>query len=171
MICVVQPPPSAKWGKTDAAVPGGEPRSMTGNVVQRRSDRSFRSPRSATTATDFDALNVNVPENAGGPLKRTSLRKPAIWPFAGTVVAPEDTVCPLSSTNLNDKTAGSLFGFAIAMPLRTPALVSAYIRPCVNSFDAGTAASETRTPFWRKLKIARPDGSAPDEPVGRAQPT
>ena len=40
--------------------------------------------------------------------------------------------------------------------------------PCVSSFDAGTAASETRTPFWRELKIARPDGAAPDESATRA---
>src|SRR5437870_2740271 len=77
MICVLQPPPSAKSGNTDdEPVAGGEPRSTTGSVVQMRSERSLRSPRRATTAMGFEALNVNVPENAEGPLNGMSFKKP-----------------------------------------------------------------------------------------------
>src|SRR5438105_10596405 len=90
MICVVQPPPSAKCGNTVEDATGGAPISKTGSVVQIRSERSFSTPRSATTATDFDAVNENAPENAVGPLNGASFRNAAIWPLAGTVVDPVD---------------------------------------------------------------------------------
>src|SRR6185369_13544916 len=35
------------------------------------------------------------------------------------------------------------------------------MRPLVMGTDAGTAASLTRTLFWRKPKIAKPDGFTP----------
>src|SRR2546429_4486894 len=44
-----------------------------------------------------------------------SFRKRAIWLLAGTVVDPEETVRPLSSKNVNETTAGSALGFAIAI--------------------------------------------------------
>src|SRR5205823_9581049 len=109
----------------------------------------FRSIRSATTATDFEELNENVPEKLPGPLNGSSFRKRAIWLLAGTVVEPEETVCPPSSRNEKETTAASALGLAIAMPLRTEAFVSASRIPCIINFEAETAASETTTPLWR----------------------
>src|SRR5437773_4283348 len=124
MIVVVQPPPSAKCGKTAAATDAEELRSTTGSAVRRKSARSFTTPRRATTATLFDELSVNEPEKVEGPLNGLSFKKPATCPFAGMVVEFEDTSRPLSSVNVKETTTGSAFGFAIARPLFTVAFVS-----------------------------------------------
>src|SRR5438132_12281798 len=88
-ICVVQPPPSAKWGNTIAPVAAAERRSVTGNVVIRNSPRSLVNPRSAITAMGMDELKVKAPLREEGPLKGGSLRNFAICRLAGIVVPME----------------------------------------------------------------------------------
>src|SRR5262245_44770841 len=117
MIVVVHPPPSAKCGKTAAVASDEEFKSTTGNVVKRNSERSFKSPRSAITATAFDDVNISAPENVAGPKNGLSSKNAAICPFAGIVAVAEATSRPLSSEYVNDRTAGSEFGLAMARPL------------------------------------------------------
>ena len=119
MISLVHPLPSAKCGKTNEIVEADELRSAIGRVVIRNSERSFTRPRSATTDTGFDELNVKEPANVEAPLKGASFRKLAIWPLAGTLAVPEPRSFPFSSVKKKEIVAGSLFGFAIASPLLT----------------------------------------------------
>src|SRR5437870_12262316 len=105
MICVVQPPPSAKWGKMTVPDAGAAARSATGRVVTRKSPRSFVNPRSATAAIGSDEVKVNVPVIDEPPLNGGSLRNFAIWPFAGIVVDPLSKL-PLRSVKKNETVAG-----------------------------------------------------------------
>src|SRR5262245_30944049 len=62
-------------------------------------------------------------------------------------------------------------GLAIAKPVFTGPAISAYIRPDSRRGEAGTAVSETRTPFCRVPKIARPVGAlSPPAGTTRAYP-
>src|SRR5688572_20772416 len=92
--CVDHPPPSAKCGKY-AISPAAAVSGLTGKVVSRNSDRSFVSPRKATTATGTSELNVNVPLTDDPPLNGLSLRNLAICPFGGTVAVPAPKFDPL----------------------------------------------------------------------------
>src|SRR5215471_13114814 len=113
MICVVQPPPSAKWGMTAESIDTGAWRSNTGNVVIRKSLRSLVLPRSATAAIGAEELKVKVPVNEEGLLNGGSLRNLAICPLAGIVVAPLPKL-PFESVKKKDTVAGSLLGLAMA---------------------------------------------------------
>src|SRR5262245_40111823 len=112
MMFVTQPPPSAKCGNT-AVVDVAASRSTTGSVVIRKSERSFTTPRKATTASPFEELNVNEPENDEGPKNGFSVKNAATCSLAPMVVEFEKTSLPLSSVKLKETTAGSEFGLAI----------------------------------------------------------
>src|SRR6267143_4020545 len=83
---VVHPPPSANCGIQTVPRTGVAPRSTTGRVVIRNSDRSFVYPRNAVTATGTEELKVKVPLMDEGPLKGASLRNAEMCPFTGTVI-------------------------------------------------------------------------------------
>src|SRR5438132_5382898 len=60
-ICVIQPPPSAKWGTTTVPTAFTGVLSITGSVDMRKSPRSLIRPRRATTPTGADESKLNVP--------------------------------------------------------------------------------------------------------------
>src|SRR5437016_1727924 len=102
--CVVQPPPSAKWGnKTDW--PTGAANSDTGKVVTRNSERSFVKPRKAITDTGSVDVKVNVPLTEVPPLKGDSFKKLAICARAGMVVEPCAKSTPSELVKKKDKDA------------------------------------------------------------------
>src|ERR1041385_871566 len=69
MICVVQPPPSAKCGKTIGLLTAVDSSGDTGRVLIKNSPRSFVSPRSAIAPTGpGDEVNVKVPSIGFGAL-------------------------------------------------------------------------------------------------------
>ena len=91
-ICVVHPPPDAKWGTTigDDDV---ETIGAMGNVVIRKSDRSLTKPRNATAPTGTDDEKVKV-SAVVDPLNGVSLRNAAICWFGGIVVVPAPRFVP-----------------------------------------------------------------------------
>src|SRR5262245_37441231 len=86
VICVVQPPPSAKCANTAGPDDGERARLTTGSVVSRNSPRSLVAPRNAVTLTGLLAVKLKDPTNEVGPINGLSSRNAATCPFAGIVV-------------------------------------------------------------------------------------
>src|SRR5690349_1055872 len=78
ITCVVQPPPSAKWGRSVA--PLRLPIGTTGSVVIRNSPRSFVKPRRAITPTGTEEVKLKVPITER-PLNGALFRNPDICWF------------------------------------------------------------------------------------------
>ena|SRR5436853_210193 len=60
-ICVIQPWPSAKWGRTTVPVPGAAVGLITGSVDMIKSPRSLVRPRKAITPTGMGDVKLKVP--------------------------------------------------------------------------------------------------------------
>src|SRR4051812_7207719 len=78
---VVHPPPTAKCGRTTAALGPVVTKGETGNVVIRNSFRSFVRPRSATTETLCGDVKVKLPSTVLARLNGGWFRNPDIWRF------------------------------------------------------------------------------------------
>src|SRR5262245_18730727 len=91
----------------------------TGNVVMRKSLRSFVKHRSATTEIGLVAVNANVPWNPSGALKGSSLRNEEICWSGPSTNELDRTRDPAVVYKEKLITLSWLFGFAIAIPVVT----------------------------------------------------